>query len=295
VPQTTPRARFIDLIRSPGATDLATGALLIAAEEYPQLNPAPYLRRLDLLAERVRDRLGDETAPVVALQEMAQVLFEEEGFRGNEDAYHDPRNSFLNDVLDRRLGIPITLGIITLEVAWRLGLPLEGINFPGHFLLRYPGEVARVLVDPFDAGRFRWEDEAQDLLDRVYGGMVRMRPEFLQPADRSDILARVLTNLKGIYLNSGDDDRALAAVDRILLIRPAAAPIFLSSVEMDALTLAWAALTAAAACFSAWILCAAAFLVSCDSSRSACAISLAAFLTTSALAFWRVAAFFRIW
>ncbi|MFO7894717.1 MAG: transglutaminase-like domain-containing protein [Longimicrobiales bacterium] len=202
--------------------DLAAGALYIAAEEYPQLQVAPYLRRLDLLAERVKDRLNGETAPMVALEELCTVLFEEEGFQGNADAYHDPKNSFLNDVLDRRLGIPITLGIVTLEVGWRVGLPLEGINFPGHFLLRYGGEVARLLVDPFDAGRILWEDEAQELLDKVYGGMVRMRPEFLRAADRADVLARVLTNLKGIYLNAGDDARALAAVDRILLIRPGA-------------------------------------------------------------------------
>ncbi len=202
--------------------DLATGALLIAGEEYPQLRVEPYLRRLDLLAERVRDRLAGETAPAVVLEELCRVLFQEEGFRGNDDAYYDPRNSFLNDVLDRRLGIPITLGIVTLEVGWRVGLPLTGVNFPGHFLVRYEGEVARLLVDPFDGGKVRWEDEGQDLLDRVYGGMVRMRPEFLRPASRSDILARVLTNLKGIYLNARDDARALSAVDRILVIRPGA-------------------------------------------------------------------------
>jgi regulator of sirC expression with transglutaminase-like and TPR domain len=221
---TTPRVRLTELVARPDAQiDLATGALLIAAEEYPQLRDAPYLRRLDVLAERVRDRLGPENAPVLVLDQLCRVLFEEEGFRGNAEAYYDPRNSFLNDVLDRRLGIPITLGIVALEVGWRVGLPLSGINFPGHFLLRYEGEVARLLIDPFDGGRVRWEDEGQELLDRVYGGMVRMRPEFLKPATRSDILARVLTNLKGIYLNARDDARALAAVDRILLMRPGAA------------------------------------------------------------------------
>lgn len=220
----TPRARLAELIRRPDPEiDLAGGALLIAAEEYRQLRDAPYLHRLDLLAERVRDRLGSETAPVLVLSELCRVLFEEEGFRGNAEAYYDPRNSFLNDVLDRRLGIPITLGIVALEVGWRVGLPVSGINFPGHFLLRYEGEVARLLVDPFDGGRVRWEDEGQALLDRVYGGMVRMRDEFLSPASRLDILARVLTNLKGIYLNARDSERALAAVDRILLLRPGSA------------------------------------------------------------------------
>ena len=221
---TSPAARLAELIARPEPEiDLAEGALLIAAEEYPQLQPSHYLRRLDLLAERVKDRLAGETAPVVVLQELCRVLFEEEGFEGNAEAYYDPRNSFLNDVLDRRLGIPITLGIITLEVGQRVGLPLHGINFPGHFLVRFEGEMVGLLIDPFDAGRIRWVDEAQDLLDKVYGGMVKMRPRFLRPAGKSDILARVLTNLKSIYLNAGDDARALAAVDRILLIRPAAA------------------------------------------------------------------------
>jgi regulator of sirC expression with transglutaminase-like and TPR domain len=221
---TSPRARLAELAARPDPEiDLAAGALLIAAEEYPQLVQAPYLRRLDLLAERVRDRLGSETAPVLVLDQLCHVLFQEQGFRGNAQAYHDPRNSFLNDVLDRRLGIPITLGIVTLEVGWRVGLPLAGVNFPGHFLVRYEGAVARLLVDPYDAGRVRWEDEGQQLLDRVYGGMVRMRDSFLAAASRVDILARILTNLKGIYLNVRDDARALAAVDRILLLRPAAA------------------------------------------------------------------------
>lgn len=221
---TTPRARLATIAGRPDAEiDLATGALIIATEEYPQLQEAPYLRRLDLLAEQVRDRLGQETAPVLVLEALGRVLFQEAGFRGNDQAYYDPRNSFLNDVLDRRVGIPITLGIVTMEVGWRLGLPLSGVNFPGHFLVRYDGEVARLLVDPFGGGRVLWEDEGQELLDRVYGGMVRMRAEFLEPASRTDILARVLTNLKGIYLNARDDDRALAAVERILLLRPSAA------------------------------------------------------------------------
>ncbi|MBW3553622.1 MAG: tetratricopeptide repeat protein [Gemmatimonadetes bacterium] len=220
----SPRDRLAEMASGPeSGIDLAAAALLIAADEYPQLPLGPYLRRIELLADRVGDRLSGETAPPIVLQELCRVLFREEGFRGNADAYYDPRNSFLNDVLDRRLGIPITLGIVMLEVGWRVGLPLSGINFPGHFLVRYDGEVARLLIDPFDGGRVRWEDEGQELLDRVYGGMVRMREEFLRPAARTDILARVLTNLKGIYLNARDDRRALSTVDRILLFRPGAA------------------------------------------------------------------------
>jgi len=219
----TARDRFAAMVTRPESElDLAAAALEIAAEEYPQLVPGPYLQRLDVLAERVRDRLGDETAPLIVLQELNRVLFEEERFRGNAEAYYDPRNSFLNDVLDRRVGIPITLSLIYLEVGWRLGLPLSGVGFPGHFLVRYEGEVVRVLLDPFDGGRIRFEDQAQELLDRVYGGLVRLQPEFLESTGKKGVLVRLLKNLKAIYLNSNEDRKALAAIERILLIRPTA-------------------------------------------------------------------------
>lgn len=200
--------------------DLARAALLIAEDEYPQLTPEPYLHRLDLYAEMVKDRLANEGAAPVLLGEISKVLFDDEGFSGNTDAYYDPRNSFLNDVLDRRLGIPITLSIVYLEVGWRLGLPLEGVNFPGHFLVRYRGEAVTLLVDPFQGGQIRFEDEAQELLDRVYGGTVKLQETYLRAATKRDILIRLLTNLKTVYLNTHDDARALTAVQRILLIQP---------------------------------------------------------------------------
>jgi regulator of sirC expression with transglutaminase-like and TPR domain len=223
LPAPSPRSRFTALVDRPDTeVDLARAALLIAAEEYPQLVPEPYLQRLDLLAERVRDRLGDETGGPLALEEISRVLFEEEGFRGNTGAFYDVRNSFLNDVLDRRLGIPLTLGIIYLEVGWRLGLPLTGVNFPGHFLVRYEGEALRLLIDPFQRGEVRFEDQAQELLDRVYGGEVRLQTAYLKRASRKDILVRLLGNLKGIYQNAHDEAKALLAIERILLIRPGA-------------------------------------------------------------------------
>ncbi|MGH7476324.1 MAG: SirB1 family protein [Longimicrobiales bacterium] len=220
-PVLSARSRFAALVRLPDASfDLAEAALLVAAEEYPQLPTAAYLRRLDLLAERVKDRLADESAPLLVLQELSRLLFESEGLRGNVAAYYDPRNSFLNDVLDRRLGIPLTLSIVYLEVGWRLGLPLEGVNFPGHFLVRYRGEALDALVDPFQQGQIRFADDMQELLDRLYGGSVKLQPDFLRPAGKRDMLVRLLANLKSIYFNTRDDARALAAIERILLVRP---------------------------------------------------------------------------
>lgn len=217
------RQRFAQLVATEGDIDLARGALLIAEEEYPQLTPEAYIQRLDLLAEMVKDRLANETAAPVLLGEISKVLFEDERFQGNAEAYYDPRNSFLNDVLDRRLGIPITLCIIYLEIGWRLGLPVEGVNFPGHFLVRYQGEAVKLLIDPYQGGTIRFEDEAQDLLDRVYGGTVKLQESYLRPASKRDVLVRLLSNLKTIYLNTHDDERALMAVQRILLLRPESA------------------------------------------------------------------------
>jgi regulator of sirC expression with transglutaminase-like and TPR domain len=211
-----------EVTRGPGRLDLARASLLVAREEYPQLSCEQYLGRLDALAEEVHDRLGVERAPLVVLRELVATLHERHSFRGNVGNYHDPRNSFLNDVLDRQLGIPLTLSIVTLEVGWRLGMPLEGVNFPAHFLVRYRGEAVQLLVDPFRGGEIRFQDQAQELLDRLYGGMVRLRPGFLQRADPEDMLVRLLGNLKAVYLNRRDDHRALSAVERLLLLRPGA-------------------------------------------------------------------------
>ncbi len=199
---------------------MARAALLVAKEEYPQLCVDLYLARLDQMAEEVKDRLAGETAPLLVLQELVATLYRRRKLRGNREAYYDPRNSFLNDVLDRGLGIPLTLGMVLLETGWRLDLPVEGVNFPGHFLVRFRGDAVHLLLDPFDGGRTRFQDDAQELLDRVYGGMVRMQDKFLRPASRRDMLVRLLTNLKGVYSNVGDDVRALAAVERILLMKP---------------------------------------------------------------------------
>ena len=223
-PDRSVRQRFTEeAARTDEEINLARAALLVAREEYPQLSEERYLGRLDLLAEETRDRLDDENAHLLVLQELLNSLYNRHGFRGNRDAYYDPRNSFLNDVLDRGLGIPLTLGIVVLEVGWRLGLPLEGVNFPGHFLVRFRGDAIDLLIDPYDGGAVRFEDEAQELLDRVYGGMIRVQDSFLKAASKREMLVRLLMNLKGIFLNVRDQGRALAAVERILLIRTIAA------------------------------------------------------------------------
>lgn len=224
LPTPSPRRQFVNEVdQADERINLARAALLIAKEEYPQLSVQRHLGYLDQLTEEVRDRIADETAPLVILEELLRTLYERNGFQGNREAFYDPRNAFISDVLDRKKGVPLTLGIILLEVGWRLNLPLEGVNFPGHFFVRYHGVAVRLLVDPFNRGRIWFEDQAQELLDRVYGGMVRVRPRFLKIANRREILVRLLTHLKGIYLNIQDNDRALATIERILVIHPTAA------------------------------------------------------------------------
>jgi len=217
------RQLFAEEVRRPEPEiGLARAALLIAKEQYPQLSVDHYLARLDQLAEEVKDRLAEETAPLVVLGELIRVLYERHDFRGNKDAYYDPRNSFLNDVIDRGLGIPLTLGIVLLEVGWRLELPLQGVNFPHHFLVRYRGEGLDLLIDPFDGGQLRFEDQAQEFLDRVYGGMVRVQDSFLRRATRREMLGRLLRNLKSLYINTHDYDHALSIVERLLVLHPEA-------------------------------------------------------------------------
>ena len=202
--------------------NLARAALLVAMEEYPQLPVDLYLARIDQIAEEVKDRLDCESAPLVVLNEVIETLYVRRSLRGNRAAYYDPRNSFLNDVLDRGLGIPLTLGMVLLEVGWRLALPLEGVKFPGHFLVRYRGDEVELLIDPFDAGKIRFGDQAQEILDQVYGGVVRLQDDFLRTASKREMLARMLTNLKSLYVKVGDHARALAAVERLLMISPTA-------------------------------------------------------------------------
>jgi regulator of sirC expression with transglutaminase-like and TPR domain len=204
--------------------DLLVAALVIARLEYPDLEIQPYLRRVDALSQRVAALIatpGDEVETIAALN---RVLFDEEGFRGNEADYYDPRNSFLNQVLDRRLGIPITLAILYMEVARRVEFPLFGVGMPGHFLLKhYDVEGRQVVLDPFHRGRLLTPQDCQERLDQIYSGQMRLAPEMLVSVTRRQILVRVLNNLKTIYLSSRDLRRALPLVDLILAIYPRSA------------------------------------------------------------------------
>ena len=213
------RRQFTDIMAGPDdQVDLAQAALLMACEEYPDLDVPRYLRRVDGLARAVVERLDDDRGPLSAVRALNGLLFDEEGFRGNLEDYYDPRNSFLNDVLDRRTGIPITLSTLYIEVGRRAGLPVEGVGLPGHFVVRVSG----TLVDPFHGGAVLSEQDCQKRLDRIYGGRLRLDETMLAACERKAILARTLLNLKAIYTKAGDFIRALNAVELLLRVDPGA-------------------------------------------------------------------------
>jgi regulator of sirC expression with transglutaminase-like and TPR domain len=199
---------------------LDRAALAIALEEYPELDVEAYLRRLDTLAARAQVLLGTGRTPEDALDALRSVLFVQEGLHGNTENYYDPRNSYLNEVLDRKTGIPISLSVIFIEVARRINVPLEGIGFPGHFLVKYPHPRRTILVDPFNFGRTLSEENCQELLDRVYSGTVELQPAFFKSMDKKAIVSRMLYNLKGIYYQQEEFQKALSIVERILLVNP---------------------------------------------------------------------------
>jgi regulator of sirC expression with transglutaminase-like and TPR domain len=214
------RRRFEKLVGRPGELiDLAQAALLVAAEESTHVDVAHYLSLLDELGRAGATRVA--ARPGAGIEAFNEFMFEEKRFRGNQSEYYDPHNSFLNDVLDRRLGIPITLSIVYMEIGSRAGLETQGVGMPGHFIVRAreAGALEASLVDPFD-GRVIDREDCQARLDELFEGNVLLSEEHLRTSGAREILARLLTNLKAIYTRARMYQKALATVERILLVRP---------------------------------------------------------------------------
>jgi regulator of sirC expression with transglutaminase-like and TPR domain len=222
-------ARFAEALAGDDARiDLAATCLMIAEDAYPGLDVQRYLGEIERMALRLRASLpaaGGAEESVVALN---RFLFEDLGYRGNADDYYDPRNSYLNEVIDRRTGIPITLSILYMELGRRIGLPLEGVSFPGHFLVSLRLRGGTLVLDPFAGGVPQSEVELRARLQRVVpphagGGMPLAElplDHFLEPAGRRQILSRLLRNLKAIYRETEKPDRLLQVLNRMLLVAP---------------------------------------------------------------------------
>jgi regulator of sirC expression with transglutaminase-like and TPR domain len=220
-----PRAALAaELARPEDDVRLERAALLIAAEEYPGLDVDGYLARIDELAAGARSRLSGDEGPAGVVAAINGHLFRELGFHGNRDDYYDPRNSYLNEVLDRRTGIPITLSVLYVAVAGRLGHRLVGINLPLHFMVAWPTQRAPadepLLVDPFDGGTISTPRDCADRLAQIIGHAVALRPEHFEPVGPRPIVRRMLNNLFAIYVSREDYPRALAALERMHLAVP---------------------------------------------------------------------------
>ena len=222
--------KFTDIAKAP-SPDLATVALLIARLEYPKLDASEYLDQLDRMGETAHARVArcsDLIDPVRPIQALNAYLFDEQGFSGNEQQYDDPRNSFLNQVLARRTGIPITLALVYMEVARRAGLSLEGVNFPGHFLLRFQSRTASgergsdLIVDPFHGGAILSDDDCRVLLRKHAGETAEFDRRVLVGATKTQILIRMLVNLKRIYVNMRSFPQGRAVTELLLALNPSA-------------------------------------------------------------------------
>ena len=201
--------------------DLARAGFLIAAMEYPGLDLDHQLGLLDSLSAAVSGRLEASRDPLFCVNTLSEYLFDEVGFQGNLDDYYDPRNSFLNEVLRRRLGIPITLSLVCIEVGKRLDIPLLGVSMPGHFLLKHQQEEV-LFIDPFYKGILLSEEECAQRLQQVTQANVPWDSRYLSPVSNRDFVARILRNLKNIYLQQQDHHRAIMTIDRLIVLQPEA-------------------------------------------------------------------------
>jgi len=202
------------------ALSLDRAGLIMASEEYPNLDIHEYLRRMDTLAARADVLIGLDRTPVNVIESLNEILFVQEGLRGNSEDYYDPRNSYLNEVLDRRLGIPISLSVIYMEVAKRINFSIKGIGFPGHFLIKHVANDRDIIIDPFEMGRILTWNDCQELLDKIHKGAVEMNASLLQPMEKRTILTRMLYNLKSIYTQRELYLKALSVIDKLLMLHP---------------------------------------------------------------------------
>jgi regulator of sirC expression with transglutaminase-like and TPR domain len=214
----------------PGAS-LAQAALVIARIEYPRLDPIRYLAQLDALGEGARERIdrhatgGDDATMMTRLRALNAYLFEEQRFVGNREKYEDPRNSCLNEVIERRTGIPITLSLLYMEVAERAGVHVDGVNFPGHFLVRCPdagSSAAGIIIDPFHGGALLSEQDCRLLLQQHVGPDAAFDTSLLAPATRPQIVVRMLLNLKRIYVHLRSFPQARDVTEMLLALSPSA-------------------------------------------------------------------------
>jgi regulator of sirC expression with transglutaminase-like and TPR domain len=198
--------------------DLAEAALTLARDEYPDLDVEAYLSELDGMAHEARPHLRGGLAQRV--RGLCRYLFHDMGFRGNQQDYYDARNSYLNDVLDRRAGIPITLSAVAMAVGRRAGLHVAGVGLPGHFVAKAVEGDEEVLFDPFHGGRLLTPEKCRRLVEQATGMPFEVDRQALRPVPLGAMMLRMLNNLKGVYLRTGDYPRAARVIERLRQLSP---------------------------------------------------------------------------
>ncbi len=209
-----------EVSQSDESINLAKASLYCAQAEYPELEVAKYLQQLDMIAEDIAVKLPSERYPLQIIKTINNHLYNCLEFRGNSQDYYNPKNSFLNDVIDLRTGIPLTLSIIYLEIAKRLDFPMLGIGMPGHFIIRPDFNDAGIFVDAFNQGEILFKEDCEAKLQQLYQQPVKLEPRFLAPVSNKQILARMLTNLKQIYLHHRQYNKVLAIITGLLTLFP---------------------------------------------------------------------------
>jgi len=197
---------------------LAEAALMIAKFEYPELNINEQLLKIKNIAQEINNRLPESANAAEILKQLNHVLFVEKGYEGNTSSYYDPRNSFLNDVIDRRLGIPISLSILYIELGHALGLPLSGVSFPGHFLVKLEISDGAIVLDPYFGGISLDEDDIEERLREYYGATLnKSRSQgVLASSSNKDIILRVMRNLRNLYVQEENWEKALPLADMMV-------------------------------------------------------------------------------
>jgi regulator of sirC expression with transglutaminase-like and TPR domain len=213
------RQRFRELAGRPEPLlDLVEASLVISLEDNPRLDIDRYLQQVESWSGAVTARLEGSRDVERIVDSINGILFDEEGFHGEDEDYYDPRSALLNEALDRHAGLPITLSILYIEISRRMGMDVAGVPLPGRFLVKFSGEFGQIVVDPFEGGRVLSTVELQKLLDSVYGGGVRLREHHLRSVSRREVLARELAQLKAAYIARHDLPKAAASIDRLLIL-----------------------------------------------------------------------------
>ena len=210
------QSEFEQFLRQPdNQINLAEGALMVARMEYPELNIETCMQEIHQLADEIRENLSENPDAGETLTQLNKVLFHKKGFGGNSEHYYDPKNSFLNDVLERKLGIPVSLSILYIELGKELGLPLAGVSFPGHFLVKLEINDGAIVLDPYFGGISLSEDDLEDRLHEFYGDKLKKSHSYglLATCSNKHILTRLMRNLRNLYMDEEAFEKALYMAD----------------------------------------------------------------------------------